>query len=100
LPDSEPLAEYDPALAKRLLTLLTGVLQDELGTPEAEAHELAGKVVWTVTRERDGMWLNLTFDGGSVMGAGGDPRRHEDGLMLWVRQMAYELVGRDCDFEP
>ncbi len=74
LPDSEPLAEYDPALAKRLLTLLTDVLRDELGTPESEAQDLAGKVVWTVTRERDGMWLNLTYDGGSIMGVGGDPR--------------------------
>jgi len=42
----------------------------------------------------------LTGDGGSIIGAGGDPRRHEDGVTLYVRQMAYELVGRDRDFEP
>ncbi len=101
LPDSEPLAEYDPALASRLLTLLVRVLRDELGKPESEAQELAGMVVWTVTRERDGMWLNLTYEGrGTVIGVGGDPRRHEDGLTLYVRQMAYELVGRDRDFQP
>jgi len=100
LPDSQTLAAYDPDLARRLLTLLTGVLRDELGAPAAEAQKLAGKVVWTVTREGDGTWLNLTLDGGSILGSGGDPRRHEDGLTLYVRQIAYDLVGRDRDFEP
>jgi hypothetical protein len=100
LPADEPLAEYDAGLAQRLLTLLTRVLCNELDTSESEARELAAKVVWTVSRERDRMWLNLTYDGGSVIGAGGDPRRNEDGLTLYVRQMAYELVGRDRDFEP
>ena len=75
-------------------------LQDELSTPQPEALRLANEVVWTVTRESDGMWLNLTHGTGSVIGVGGDWRRDEDGLTLYVRQMAYELVGREHEFEP
>ena len=99
LPDSEPLAEYDPALASRLATLLVETLQQELAMPEPEALRLANEVVWTVTRERDGMWLNLAH-GGDVIGAGGDPRRDEKRLTLYIRQMAYSLAGRDEDFQP
>ena len=99
LPEREPLAEYDAALASRLTALLVGTLQQEHGTSEPEALRLADEVCWTVTRERDGTWLNLAH-GGSVIGAGGDPRRNEDRLTLYVRQMAYDLVGREADFQP
>lgn len=99
LRDTEPLAEYDAALASRLATLLVEVLREELSQPEAEAPRLAGEVTWTVTRERDGMWLNLAH-GEHVIGVGGNPRRDEERLTLYVRQMAYSLVGRDADFKP
>lgn len=45
------------------------------------------------------MWLNWAH-GDAVIGVGADPRRAENGLVLYVRQMAYSLVGRDEDFEP
>lgn len=100
MPDKEPLAEYNPALAGRLATLLVETLQGELATPRPEALRLAGEVVWTVTRGRDGMWLNLAHGTEGAIGVGGDWRRDEDGLTLYVRQTAYALVGRECDFEP
>ena len=98
LPNTEPLAEYDPALASRLATVLVETLQQELAPPEPEALRLANEVVWTVTRERDGMWLNLA-GGSGVIRAGGGPRRDEKGLTLYVRQTACSLAGRDEDFE-
>ena len=100
MPDNEPLAEYDRALASRLATLLVETLHQELGTPEPEALRLADRVVSTVTKERDGVWLNLTHGTGNVIGAGGNWRGHEEGLTLYVRQLAYELVGRERDVEP
>lgn len=75
------------------------VLRDELAQPEAEAQRLAGAVVWTVTRERGRMWLNLVH-GEHYIGVGGNPRRDEKRLTLYVRQMGYSLVGRDEDFAP
>jgi hypothetical protein len=99
LPEREPLVEYDPALASRLATLLVETLRQELALPEPDALRLGSEVVWTVTRERDGMWLNLAH-GEHVMGVRGNPRRDEEGLALYVRQMAYSLAGRDEDFEP
>lgn len=100
LPDEEPLAEVDAALAARLRALLLQTLQDELTTPEPEALRLADDVTWTVTRERDGMWLTLTRGTQNAIGIGGDWRRDDDGLTLYVRQLAYELVGREREFEP
>lgn len=100
LSDKEPLVEYDSALAARLSTLLVEILQGELAKPEREALRLANQVVWTVTRERDGVWLNLAHGTDIVIGVGGHWRRDEDGLTLYVRQMAYELAGRERDFEP
>lgn len=99
VPASEPLAQYDAALAVRLFELLLETLRDELGCPEAEALERAGTVAWTVTRERDGMWLNLTSDG-STIGVGGGSRRDEELLAVHVRQMAYDLCGRELVFNP
>ena len=61
---------------------------------------MASEVVWTVTRERDGTWLHLTHAAGSSFSVGGSWRRDEAGLTLYVRQMAYDLVGRESDFQP
>lgn len=82
------------------MRLLSQTMQDELATPETEALRLAVEVVWTVTREHDGTWLNLTHPAGTAIGVGGNWRRDEAALTLYVRQMAYELVGRESDFEP
>ena len=99
-PRKQTLAEYDAALAGRLTRLLVETLQKELATPHTEALRLASGVVWTVTREHDGTWLHLTHAAGSRLGVGGNWRRDEAGLTLYVRQMAYDLVGRESDFEP
>jgi hypothetical protein len=75
-------------------------LQKELAMPETEALRSASEVTWTVTRERHGTWLHLTHAAGSSIGVGGAWRRDEAGLTLDVRQMAYDLLARDPDFEP
>lgn len=95
LPEEEPLADNDPALAQRLLQRLLGVLQGELGQSEAEAQRLASEVVWLIRRERDGLWLCM---GG--IGVSGTWREDEGGLDLYVRQLAYDLTDRSEDFEP
>jgi hypothetical protein len=56
---------------------------------------LAAGVTWSVRRERDGLWLNM--DG---IGVKGTWRSDEDGLDLYVRQLAYELTDRSEDFVP
>lgn len=99
-PREQPLAEYDAAIAGRLTRLLIQTMQTELATPETDARRLASEVVWTVTREGDGVWLNLNHAAGSSLGVGGNWRRDEAGLTLYVRQMAYSLLGRESDFEP
>ena len=100
-PVSEELAAYDSALASSLRATLVTALRDELDRPEDEALELAGEVLCPVTREKDGLWLGLTHDhSGSSLGVGGDWRRNKGLLTLYVRQMAYSLVGRDRDFQP
>ena len=87
---SEELAAYDSALASSLRATLVTTLRDELDRAECEALELAGEVLWTVTREKDGLWLGLTHDhSGSSLGVGGDWRRNKGLLTLYVRQMAY-----------
>jgi hypothetical protein len=98
--NSESLAEHDPAQARRLSGVLLGTLRNELGRSADEARELASTVVWTVTRERDGDWLNLTYESGPVIGGGGDLGDDEDGLTVYIRQLAYHLVGREGDFQP
>lgn len=100
LPDRQTLVEYDATLAARLSKLLVDTLQDELGEPEREAVRLASEVGWTVTRELDGAWLKLTHGTDTALGVGGNWQRDEDGLTLYVRQLAYELAGRASDFEP
>jgi len=94
-PGVKPLAEYDPALAQRLLRSLRDVLRDELGQSPREADALAGQVSWSVSRESDGLWLRMGH-----LGVGGTWRSHEAGLRLYVRQLAYDLVGRASEFQP
>lgn len=91
------LASYDGELAERLFSLLVRTLVAELRKAPDEACVLAREVSWHVTFEDDGLWLTMSYRS-TESGVGGDWRDDEDALSLYVRQVAYDLVGRSQDF--
>lgn len=97
--EEHPLGEYDAGLLRRLTGLLRETLLAELSVPAEQAAEITTRTRWTISQEAGTPWLNISDDKGSFrIGASGNWQDEPDGLVLYVRQAAYELTGRVDEF--